>query len=190
FDKVYAWITDLNDAKENIYQVFEQELEFGLDNLDVDDYNNLCIELQDGIQTALEGFVKWMQVWIHLPLSICCLGDNNEEDIKEGNLDTFGLSEALKDEYRIWTIVVHQQQLEGMFNRYDLKVHPNMDLELQEARMILSTSSSNSLDITREKLQDIRTILQDKNKLEKEAENDGIGNTNVIFKSFVSYRKR
>ncbi|CAG8621713.1 3715_t:CDS:2 [Ambispora leptoticha] len=60
-----------------------------------------------------------------------------------------------------------------MFNRYDLKVHPNMDLELQEARMILSTPNANSLDITREKLQDIRTISQDKNgkKSGKEAEN-------------------
>ncbi|CAG8505655.1 3594_t:CDS:2 [Ambispora leptoticha] len=100
-----------------------------------------------------------------------------EEDIKEGNLNTFGLSEALKDE----------QQLEGMFNHYDLKVHPNMDLELQEAWMILSTASANSLDITREKHQDIRTILQD--KIRKEAENDGIGNANAIFKIICKLSK-
>ncbi|CAG8651443.1 450_t:CDS:1, partial [Ambispora leptoticha] len=45
------------------------------------------------------------------------------------------------------------QQLEGMLNLYDLKVYPNMYLKLQEARMILTTPSTNSLDITREKLQ-------------------------------------
>ena len=40
--------------------------------------------------------------------------------------------------YRIWPIVIHQQQLEGMFNRYDIKVHANMSKELQESRIILS----------------------------------------------------
>ncbi|CAG8850420.1 19726_t:CDS:1, partial [Gigaspora margarita] len=28
--------------------------------------------------------------------------------------------------FRIWSILIRQQQLEGMFNRYDIKVHPNM----------------------------------------------------------------
>ncbi|CAJ0905380.1 13359_t:CDS:2 [Entrophospora sp. SA101] len=28
--------------------------------------------------------------------------------------------------HRIWSIIVHQQHLEGMFNRFDIRTHPNM----------------------------------------------------------------
>ncbi|CAG8648516.1 9060_t:CDS:2 [Ambispora leptoticha] len=61
-----------------------------------------------------------------------------------------------------------------------------MDFELQEARMILSTPSANSFDITREnsKIFIQYCKIKMKKKLEKEAENDGIGNANAIFKSF------
>ncbi|CAG8717298.1 hypothetical protein RhiirA5_434309 [Rhizophagus irregularis] len=41
-----------------------------------DDFNNLCKSLQTGVKKALDGFIKWMGVWIHLPLSICSLEGN------------------------------------------------------------------------------------------------------------------
>jgi len=37
--------------------------------------------------------------------------------------------------HRIWSIIVHQQHLEGMFNRFDIRTHPNMCDSLQEARL-------------------------------------------------------
>nr|CAG8612782.1 366_t:CDS:2 [Entrophospora candida] len=35
--------------------------------------------------------------------------------------------------YRIWSIVVHEQQIESLFNKYDNKTHPNMKKPLQES---------------------------------------------------------
>ncbi|CAG8599717.1 10792_t:CDS:2 [Dentiscutata erythropus] len=51
-----------------------------------------------------------------------------------------------------WSIVVYQQQLEGLFNRYDIKVHPNMDPQLQESRIQLSISDSRVQNISQEML--------------------------------------
>ncbi|CAG8515131.1 17987_t:CDS:1, partial [Cetraspora pellucida] len=35
----------------------------------------------------------------------------------------------------------YQQQLEEMFNKYNIKTHPNMINEVQEARLLLSNPS-------------------------------------------------
>jgi hypothetical protein len=67
--------------------------------------------------------------------------------------------------YRVWPIVVHQQQLEGMFNRYDIKVHANMSKELQESRIILSGPGNVSVEITQEKLQKVRQQFKEKEKV-------------------------
>ncbi len=72
--------------------------------------------------------------------------------------------------YRIWPIIVHQQQLEGMFNRYDLKTHPNMSVDLQEARLQLSGSKTLRTLLTKEKLLEIRS----KRKEEKRVSEDGL----------------
>ncbi|CAG8854779.1 20900_t:CDS:1, partial [Gigaspora margarita] len=45
-------------------------------------------------------------------------------------------------------ILIHQQQLEGMFNRYDIKVHPNMSLDLQEAKLIQAEPSAKDKKIS------------------------------------------
>ena len=107
-----------------------------------------------------------------------------EKDLQNKTINTFGLMEALQEPnflkefeefsnsdtneywkfpmvytfivYQIWPIVVHQQQLEGMFNRYDIKVHANMSKELQESRIILSGPGNESVEITQEKLQKVR----------------------------------
>ncbi|CAG8677198.1 8254_t:CDS:2, partial [Dentiscutata erythropus] len=40
--------------------------------------------------------------------------------------------------FHIWNIIIHQQQLEGLFNHYDMKIHPNMNIHLQKSRIQLS----------------------------------------------------
>ncbi len=50
--------------------------------------------------------------------------------------------------YRIWSIVIHQQQLKGMFNKYNIKVYANMSKELQESRIILADLSNENVNIT------------------------------------------
>jgi len=50
--------------------------------------------------------------------------------------------------YRIWSIVIHQQQLKGMFNKYNIKVYANMSKELQESRIILAGLSNENVNIT------------------------------------------
>nr|CAG8578479.1 14206_t:CDS:2 [Entrophospora candida] len=56
----------------------------------------------------------------------------------------------------IWSIVVHQQQIEGLFNKYDIKTHPNMKKPLQESRMLLFDSNKNQVKITKENLAAVR----------------------------------
>ncbi|CAG8737751.1 262_t:CDS:1 [Dentiscutata erythropus] len=52
--------------------------------------------------------------------------------------------------FRIWSIIVHQQKLERLFNCYDIKVYPNMDTQLQESRIQLACSDSRVQDISQE----------------------------------------
>ena len=89
--------------------------------------------------------------------------------------------------HRIWPIVVHQQQLEGMFNRYDIKVHANMSKELQESKIILSGPGNESVEITQEKLQNIRHELREKEKVGDENEKSMSREeaANAILNSFL-----
>ena len=99
-----------------------------------------------------------------------------KEDLQNQIINTFGLIEALQKsnffkefeefsnsssneywkfpmiysfiKYRIWSIVIHQQQLKGMFNKYNIKVYANMSKELQESRIILADLSNENVNIT------------------------------------------
>ena len=62
----------------------------------------------------------------------------------------------------IWSIIVHQQQLEGMFNKYDMKTDPNMNFELQQSRMQLSGPKGNDLILTQENLKEVRKSIRNK----------------------------
>ena len=102
-------------------------------------------------------------------------------DLENNNINDFGLMEALKDQtfymefsqfaqsdegqlhdylnlyewvkHRIWYIVIHQQQIEGIFNIYDLKTHPNMSFETKKAKLRLAKTSLNELNFTNKELQ-------------------------------------
>ncbi|RIB11750.1 hypothetical protein C2G38_2042420 [Gigaspora rosea] len=48
---------------------------------------------------------------------------------------------------KIYYIIVHQQQVEGMCNKLDLKTHPNMSLDLKESKLRLSETRFSKKDI-------------------------------------------
>jgi hypothetical protein len=37
----------------------------------------LVSKIKEGLTKALNAFKKWMDIWTHLPLSVCSLGGNN-----------------------------------------------------------------------------------------------------------------
>jgi hypothetical protein len=93
-----------------------------------------------------------------------------QEDIINNNKNTFGLLEALSDQnffeqfdsfasefikYRIYSVVIHEQQLEGLFNRYDIRVDPNMSAEFQQARLQISGLDGGIEKITQDNLRHI-----------------------------------
>ncbi|CAI2195196.1 14020_t:CDS:2, partial [Funneliformis geosporum] len=229
-DKVEQWIDEFQIAIENPSEVFVEELLLAYEILSEDEFYNLEIRIKSGLIKALKAFKRWMDPWMHLPLSICRLGgihgpdfavaivkvilnipllheptsiqkkyiDGLINDLNVGKGDSFGLFQALEDsefqeqfltfsqnthvelpnyllvyefvKYRIWPIIVHQQHLEGMFNKYDLKIHPNMSLDLQEARLQLSGPKTLGTLLTKEKLMEIRV----KRKEEKRISENGL----------------
>ena len=82
--------------------------------------------------------------------------------------------------------MIHQQQLEGMFNCYDIKTYPNMDAELQQARIQISGPNSGIENITQEKLQHIRKELRSSiGGVELESFTE---NAQVILDTFLIWR--
>jgi len=222
-DQILLWLGELQEISKSSDDYFAEEVEEMSNIIQESELQSHHFKLNRGVEVALESFSKWMECWIHLPLSICRLGGDygpefaravaskilnhsfeNElswreesyaefldEDLLKGLKNSFGLFNALKEiefrsqflafanshasdlykfplvydfvKYRIWSIVVHQQQLEGMFNKYDIKTDPNQTTALQEARMQL-TCSTGEEKITREALKEVRRELREKNE--------------------------
>ncbi|RIB00957.1 hypothetical protein C2G38_2150669 [Gigaspora rosea] len=140
--------------------------------------------------------------WLSVPsLRELCYMKFIELDIKHSVFNDFGLSDALKDpmfnyefyefiqekkslnqlfklfdfvKNRIWYIVIHQQQLEGIFNKWNLKTHPNMTSDLQQSKLRLSSMAlkeigDNSSDLTELRIKKHQQIKSaSKQSLEKE----------------------
>ncbi|CAB4404966.1 unnamed protein product [Rhizophagus irregularis] len=64
----------LQNIVEDPYSFFEAELLEGTDLLNDYQMNKLIQDLERGTQKALELHQKWLDCWLHLPLSICRLG--------------------------------------------------------------------------------------------------------------------
>ncbi|CAG8792311.1 1274_t:CDS:2, partial [Gigaspora rosea] len=103
---VSNWINDLEIVQQNISAYFNEQLQEAHAILEPIEYELFCNTLESGIKEALSKFIKWMEIWIHLPLSICSLGGSKEsafasafllQDIKKGIEDTLGLRKALED---------------------------------------------------------------------------------------------
>ncbi len=73
-----------------------------------------------------------------------------------------------------------------MFNRYDLKTHPNISIDLQEARMKLSGPKTLRILLTKEKLLEVRSK---RNQKEAIVENDPINKEKAAVKILESFLK-
>jgi hypothetical protein len=89
--------------------------------------------------------------------------------------------------HRIWSIIVHQQHLKGMFNRYDLKTHPNMSVDLQKAKLQLSGPKPLGTLLTKEKLLEIRSKRKEEEKIV--SENDPINGEKAATKLLEKFLK-
>ncbi|CAB4406047.1 unnamed protein product [Rhizophagus irregularis] len=248
-DMTLMWIEKLQNNVENIFDLFGEELYETESFMPSDDFNNLCESLRTGVEQALNGFIKWMGVWIHLPLSICSLGGNHgseyasaflqvfyscsesysltlqeslyvkylQQNIVDQNQNTFSLLEALSDQnffdqfnnfansdgqepwkfplvyefikYQIYSIVIHQQQLEGLFNCYDIKIHPNMGTELQQARIQISGINNRIEKVTQDELHHIRKEMRNSNRRDNSLESS-LENAQDILNTFLTWRKK
>ena len=248
-DQILLWLGELQEISKFSGDYFVEEFEEISNILQESELQSHRFKLNRGINVALESFSKWMECWIHLPLSVCRLGGDYgpefaravaskilnqsfeielswreesyteflDEDLSKGLNNSFGLFDALKEtefqsqflafakshasdlykfplvydfvKYRIWSIVVHQQQLEGMFNKYDIKTDPNQTTALQEARMQL-TCSTGEKKVTREALKEIRRELREKSESEGDKlEEFGEEAAKAVLESYIVSKK-
>lgn len=74
----------LQNSIDNVFDIFGEEL-YEAENLV---FNELCESLKSGVE-PLNGFAKWMKVWIHLPLSVCRFGGDYGSDYARAFLHVF-----------------------------------------------------------------------------------------------------
>src|SRR5205085_12105278 len=73
------------------------------------------------------------------------LQDNNffyefEEFCMDDKLEIYNFPELYHFiKTRIYFIIIHQQQIEGLFNKLDLKTHQNMSLSIKQSKLRLSS---------------------------------------------------
>ena len=247
-DQVLSWLSELQKVIESPNYYFADELNEANSILSEDESQNFCSKLNLGIKKSLESFSKWMECWIHLPLSVCRLGGDHgpefaraiafvimnytfeinpswyetsyikilKEDLSKEKKESFGLFEALKEndfteqflafagsqtadlvkyplvydfvKYRIWPIIVHQQQIEGAFNKYDIRTDPNQSKALQEARMQLTCSTIEDITITRKTLSEVRKEIKGKG-IVKECEEFGEEVAKEILRVYLVPKK-
>ncbi|CAG8527693.1 9572_t:CDS:2, partial [Funneliformis caledonium] len=73
-ETVLRWIKDLKFIAENIHDFFIEELMEVTKVLTEQQIEKLIGDLELAAEKSLEVFQKWMNCWLHLPLSICRLG--------------------------------------------------------------------------------------------------------------------
>ncbi|GBC05120.1 hypothetical protein RclHR1_06040011 [Rhizophagus clarus] len=130
-------------------------------------------------------YVILKKTWIKPPTELeMKFARELENDIDCGNNDSYGLQEILlnnkefNDEFEefcvadnpllynfpylynfvkthIYFIIIHQQQVEGLFNKLDLKTHANMTLSLKQSKLQLASSKIEKENLT-EGLEKIR----------------------------------
>jgi len=76
-DQVELWITEIQNAEENLSCIFSELIVNARNYLSDENFDNLCISLKNGIKKASKSFQKWLKCWTYLPLSVCYLRNNN-----------------------------------------------------------------------------------------------------------------
>jgi hypothetical protein len=57
--------------------------------------------------------------------------------------------------FKIWYIIIHQQQVEGIFNIFDIKTNKNMSLDTQRSKLYLAKTSFSNLKFTNNDLKKV-----------------------------------
>ena len=103
-----------------------------------------------------------------------------EEFIRFANLNNSKLHDFPKlyewVKFKIWYIIIHQQQVEGIFNIFDIKTNKNMSLDTQKSKLYLAKSSLSDLKFTNNDLKKV-SIKQKKVQL---LNNENIDNENIL----------
>ncbi|CAG8561213.1 6302_t:CDS:1 [Ambispora leptoticha] len=123
--------------------------------------------------------------WPNIPsLKELCYAKYLETDVIKENFDDFGLKDALTNEMlfknsvdslanqlphftssccyatslktKFGTLLFTSSKIEGLFNKWDLKTHPNMTNTTQQAKMLLAVTKIDEIQATGEQLRDIR----------------------------------
>src|SRR5438128_10624825 len=76
-DQVLFWLSELNEMGESPNNYFSEEFEEFSSIIPESELQNYCFQLKHDLKAAFESFSKWMECWIHLPLSVCRLGGEN-----------------------------------------------------------------------------------------------------------------
>jgi len=251
-DSVLNWIQSLKNIKADPYNFFSTQIWDAITILQDDSFDSFINGLVAGIDKALSSLETWMEMWLHLPLSICRLGGKNgpkfacsylnaimglpwkqvpslrelcyAEQLKldlrnQKEFNDFGLHIALnnslfKQEFvnfaysynlpiykfpllyefvksRIYYIVVHQQQIEGLFNKYDLKCHSNMTDETKQAKLQLASENVKNISLTISDLRKERKRKKLENvNNEKSNLNYGVEEADKLFNELFTKKKR
>ncbi|GBB90493.1 hypothetical protein RclHR1_17480006 [Rhizophagus clarus] len=166
-DKVYEWKAFLENIKSNIEMFFVDELLEAIEKLSNDEFEELFDSLENGVNEAYEYFEN---EWNKPPTDIeLRFAKDLENDINAGNNNTLNLREMISDnkefdnefeefckmndpilyefpllydfvKTHIYFIIIHQQQVEGLFNKLDLKTHANMSLSLKQSKLLLASN--------------------------------------------------
>ena len=92
---------------------------------------------------------------------------------------------------RIYYIVVHQQQIEGLFNKYDLKCHSNMTDETKQAKLQLASENVKNISLTISDLRKERKRKKLENvNNEKSNLNYGVEEADKLFNELFTKKKR
>ncbi|RIB20651.1 hypothetical protein C2G38_2178764 [Gigaspora rosea] len=164
-DKVNEWIKFLDELKKNFDTFFGQELLMALESLNNEEFGG-----NSSHEFARAFYYVVFQQWLLEPTEYeKNLAQQLYDDLEITN-NTFGLQEELlsslefRNEFqkfcsasnskiyeyslvykfvkeRIYFIIIHQQQVEGLFNKLDLKTHPNMTHSLKKSKLQLSSGN-------------------------------------------------
>ncbi|CAG8550082.1 3211_t:CDS:2, partial [Dentiscutata erythropus] len=175
----------IKNVQENITELFEEELEEANSYLNIEEYQELYISLESGLKRGSNGSLfasAFLRVYTstelqesqsNIELNYIEILNNNKKD---GLSNTWGLLEAFEDlefkkefikyanspDIMLYNFPLIYNFLERMFNRYDLKVNPNMSMNLQESRLVFAASTQKIQPVTTSKIKEIREKLKDK----------------------------
>ncbi|RIB10424.1 hypothetical protein C2G38_2043499 [Gigaspora rosea] len=138
-DKVIKWISFLNDLKENFYMFFGQKLLIAIESLNNEDFEPTEQEIKFAEQ--LYNDFKVTDEIFGLREELLNNPEFEEEFrqfclISTSNIYDYPLLYEFVKE-KIYYIIINQQQVEGLFNKLDLKTHPNMLSNIKQSKLRL-----------------------------------------------------